>query len=95
MMTEQTDRVLIMDWSDLSRDQIVDRINWLRTSMVAGTDWGFCEELSTCVLFNDDVALMYKMAWLDGEIDHHPTLEPALLGRNRRKYMDNVKTTGE
>lgn len=94
-MVDQTDKALIMDWSDLSRDQIVDRINWLRTSMIAGTDWGFCEELSTCVLFNAETALMYKLAWLDGEMDHHPIMEPVLLGSHRRKYMDNIKTSGE
>ena len=66
-MTEE--RPFILDWYRLSEDQIEDRLSWLRTSLEAGKDWGYCPEALTCVLMTSDASVLYRMTWFtsDGE----------------------------
>ncbi len=64
MLEDSNDR-LVLDWSALRNEQKEDRINWLRTSLVAGKDWGYCDELDTCVILNQDASILYQMAWFE------------------------------
>jgi hypothetical protein len=57
--------ILILDWNKLSKNDINERIDWLRRSLDAGEDWGYCEELLTCVLKNQAAATLYKLRWFE------------------------------
>ena len=83
--------VLILDWSRLTPDEINDRLDWLRKSLVAGEDWGYCEEYLTCVLKNQEASTMYKFGWFESGNQTYvdkpsmlktKQLEPTPLGGN-------------
>jgi hypothetical protein len=83
---DDADKLLILDWSRLSPDDIHERINWLRDSLVAGKDWGYCEEIFTCVLMNDESAALYRLRWFlpEGqELIPRPVMLDSVLGKQR------------
>jgi hypothetical protein len=59
--------VLLLDWHKLTPDEINERIDWLRHSLDAGTDWGYCEELLTCALKTTAASMLYKLRWFESE----------------------------
>ena len=65
MMPVDPEEVLILDWSKLTSEQIFERISWLRETLTAGTDWGYCEEAMTCVIMNSGSAMMYRLRWFE------------------------------
>lgn len=62
-MTEDDELVLILNWSSLDDQSIDDRLSWLRNSLIAGQDWGYCIEKSTCVIKNTESSILYKLTW--------------------------------
>ena len=82
----EEETVLIIDWSGLSPDNISDRINWLRNSLVAGNDWGYCEEAMTCVIMNRESSSLYKLRWFETDnqkLIKKPSLLDAALGAKK------------
>ena len=69
---------LILDWSSLTSDEMDDRLQWMRTSLIPGEDWGYCQEYLACVLKTPEASTMYKLAWVE-------------LGR--QKFIEKTKRT--
>ena len=65
--------VLILDWSVLAPDEIDERLQWMRRSLIAGEDWGYCQEYMTCMLKTLEASTMYKLVWFES---------------GRQKYID-------
>jgi hypothetical protein len=55
----------ILDWKFLSTEEMQDRIDWLRASLEAGEDWGFCRENKVCVLKTSTANTLYRLRWFD------------------------------
>jgi len=68
-MTDHTtlldDVALILDWSRLEPEQIDKRIDWLRSSLTAGEDWGYSPEVQACVLKTNSASMLYKLTWFE------------------------------
>ena len=47
-------------------DEAMERIEWLRDNLVAGTDWGVCNDPRICVLKTESAGVLYRMRWFDG-----------------------------
>ena len=65
--------ILILDWSVLTSDEINERLDWMRKSLLPGQDWGYCQEYMTCVLKTLEASTMYKLTWFES---------------GRQKYID-------
>ena len=65
LLESDNTEVLILDWTNLSFEQRNDRIEWLRHTMEAGKDWGYCEAAVTCVIMNIEAACMYRLRWFE------------------------------
>jgi len=80
-MTEQSSEfggdILILDWKNLPPSDITERIDWLRRSLTAGEDWGYCEELLTCVIKTPEASMLYKLRWFENgsqKLINRPTM---------------------
>ena len=65
----------VLDWQHLTFEEREERIEWLRASLTAGEDWGYCAELNVCVLKTIDATALYRLRWFtaDGQsIDYSP-----------------------
>ena len=40
-MTE-SEQIWVLDWTALSDDDALERVQWLRENLSAGTDWNVC-----------------------------------------------------
>lgn len=56
---------MFLHWDKLNKDQMQERIDWLRSNLVAGLDWGFCSESRTCVLMDIAAIMLYKLRWFE------------------------------
>ena len=86
VMEDGVEETLVLDWTRLSPDDIKDRIMWLRQSLIAGKDWGYCEEAATCVIMNAESAMMYRLRWFESgqqSLIDQPRLLNAALGKQR------------
>lgn len=83
---DDNNETLVIDWSKLDPTDIEDRISWLRQSLVAGQDWGYCEEAMTCVIMNTAAAMMYRLRWFEAgqqSLISQPVMLNAALGKQR------------
>lgn len=64
-MEEMSSAPLILDWSRLGTEQIEERIGWLRETLIPGEDWGYCNELVTCVLQTPSASMLYRLRWFE------------------------------
>lgn len=61
--TTDIDSPFLLDWRLLEPDQKDERIEWLRVSLTAGEDWGYCDEMNICVLKTSQATVMYRLRW--------------------------------
>ena len=64
-MTE-SEQIWVLDWTALSDDDALERVQWLRENLTAGTDWNVCNDPRMCVLKTESAGVLYRMRWFDG-----------------------------
>lgn len=87
-MDADHEETLVLDWSKLEPAQITSRIEWLRETLSAGNDWGYCEELMSCVIMNSDAAVMYRLRWFENG-NQSLIDKPAML-KSTRNDINNM-----
>lgn len=75
--------VLMLDWSELTPNEIDERLQWMRRSLISGEDWGYCQEYMTCVLKNLEASTMYKLVWFESGRQKYID-KPAMLKSDQR-----------
>ena len=60
------EQIWVLNWQNLEDDEAMERIEWLRDNLVAGTDWGVCNDPRICVLKTESAGVLYRMRWFDG-----------------------------
>lgn len=86
---EVDDRFLILDWATLPPENIAERIEWLRNNLAAGDEWGYCEELQTCLLKTKEAVFHYKIRWY-GTVESKLIKMPSLLTQELVNHVKDV-----
>ena len=60
------EQIWVLDWQHLDDWEAMERVEWLRENLVAGEDWGVCNDPRMCVLKTESAGLLYRMRWFDG-----------------------------
>jgi hypothetical protein len=84
------EQVWVLNWQHLEDHAVMERIEWLRDNLVAGTDWGVCNDPRICVLKTESAGVMYRMRWFDGS---QSSFDPYRSDSVLRRFL--VKPTDE
>ena len=60
------EQIWVLDWQHLDDWEAMERVEWLRENLVAGEDWGVCNDPRMCVLKTESAGVLYRMRWFDG-----------------------------
>jgi hypothetical protein len=84
------EQVWVLNWQHLEDVEVMERIEWLRDNLVAGIDWGVCNDPRICVLKTESAGVMYRMRWFDGS---QSSFDPYRSDSVLRRFL--VKPTDE
>jgi uncharacterized protein YodC (DUF2158 family) len=62
----EPEQIVVLDWQHLDDWEAMERVEWLRENLVAGEDWGVCNNPRMCVLKTESAGMLYRMRWFDG-----------------------------
>ena len=82
------EQIWVLDWRRLDDWEAMERVEWLRENLVAGTDWGVCNDPRMCVLKTEVAGVLYRMRWFDGT---QTSFEPYMPGSPLLPYLDDLK----
>lgn len=88
--SDDTQQPLILDWSFLSTEEADDRLVWLRASLRPGIDWGYCREVATCVILNQEASMLYRLRWFEADKQSYVD-RPRLLNINNSLNREEEK----
>ena len=62
----EPEQIWVLDWRNLDDWEAMERVEWLRENLLAGEDWGVCNDPRMCVLKTEVAGVLYRMRWFDG-----------------------------
>ena len=62
----EPEQITVLDWRNLDDWEAMERVEWLRENLVAGTDWNVCNDPRMCELKTESAGVLYRMRWFDG-----------------------------
>ena len=84
---DSTEQVWVLDWRRLTDEDAVERVQWLRDNLTAGTDWNVCNDPRMCVLKTESAGVLYRMRWFDGS---QSSFEPRMHGSPLLPYFEDL-----
>jgi len=82
------EQIWVLDWRRLDDWEAKERVEWLRENLVAGEDWGVCNDPRMCVLKTESAGVLYRMRWFDGS---QTSFEPYAYPSPLLPYLDDLK----
>ena len=83
----EPEQITVLDWRHLDDWEAIERVEWLRENLVAGTDWNVCNDPRMCVLKTEVAGTLYRMRWFDG---NQSSFSPYMPDSPLLPYLDDL-----